>query len=137
MTLNPMWPRTGNLISQFLFLNLWDESPSRSNLVIRTYQFPFKGKKCEKNIHESFSQVFFLFCERAPFQLLKPAKLFQIITLCHPCWLWRIQIGWFQIVAAQQVLVALCSGFQTLGCIYVPSGWLVKHSNSWALCLIH
>lgn len=82
MTLNPMWPRTGNLISQFLFLNLWDEIPSRSNLVIITYQFPFKGKKCEKNIHESFSQVFFLFCERAPFQLLKPAKLFQIITLC-------------------------------------------------------
>ena len=43
MTPNLMWPQTSNLISQFLFLNLQDEVPSRSNLVIITYQIPFRG----------------------------------------------------------------------------------------------
>ena len=97
VTLNSMWPHTSNLISQFLFLNLQDEVPSRSHLLIITYQLPFWGNIVivRKNIYENFSQVvvfffffFFLYLVRAStLSVIKAsAKLLQIITLCHPRW---------------------------------------------------
>lgn len=88
VTPNPTWPQTSNLISQFLFLNLQDEVPSRSNLVMITYQLPFRGKIVivRKNIHESLCQVFFVFGKSTLSVIKASAKLSQIITLGHPCW---------------------------------------------------
>lgn len=74
MTPNLMWPQTSNLISQFLFLNLQDEVPSRSNLVIITYQIPFRGNIIivRKTSMKAFAKLCVCVClGRAPFELLK------------------------------------------------------------------
>ena len=81
MTPNPMWPQTSNLISQFLFLNLQDEVPSRSNLVIITYQIPFRGNIIivRKISIKAFARLCVCVCVcvgRAPLELSKLLQSF-------------------------------------------------------------
>lgn len=114
VTLNPMGLQTSNLISRFLFLNFQDEVPSRRNLVVITYQLPFRGDIVivRKIFMKALAKYFLYLVRQCPFSLSFCETFLNYYTLspmlCVENLDWMVSD-----CCTSQVLLAFCSGFQT------------------------